>query len=279
MPNPHYSHTATLLPQGKVLIAGGWLDNSGDITPNAELYDPATSTWISTTPMNVARTDHTATLLANGRVLLAAGAGSGPPGALTSGELYDPGLGFDSYWQPQIATATSPLGPGDVLTLGGAQFQGVSEGSGGNNSQNSPSDCPVVQLRSIATDQTLFLLTTNWSTNSFISQPVSGLPLGWTLATAFVNGIPSASAILLIAPEPTTILLMNATMLPGGAFQFGFTNTPGAFFNALATTNLSLPLSQWTALGGVTEISDGQFQFTDSQATNHTQRFYRVRSP
>ena len=39
MPNPHYSHTATLLPQGKVLIAGGWLDNSGDITPDAELYD------------------------------------------------------------------------------------------------------------------------------------------------------------------------------------------------------------------------------------------------
>jgi hypothetical protein len=46
----------------------------------------------------------------------------------------------------------------------------------------------------------------------------------------------------------------------------------------LATTNASLPLGNWTSLGAVTEISPGQFQFSDSQATN-TQRYYRVRWP
>lgn len=38
-------------------------------------------------------------------------------------------------------------------------------------------------------------------------------------------------------------------------------------------------MKNWTVLGAMTETSPGQFQFTDSQATNHPQRFYRVRSP
>ncbi len=67
--------------------------------------------------------------------------------------------------------------------------------------------------------------------------------------------------------------------LNNGAFQFAFTNAAGASFSALAATNLTLPLSNWTALGSVTEVSPGQFQFIDLQAANNPQRFYRVRSP
>jgi hypothetical protein len=77
----------------------------------------------------------------------------------------------------------------------------------------------------------------------------------------------------------TGSILTNAKKLPNGASQFGFTNTPGAVFTALAATNVALPLSNWTALTGVTEISSGQFQFTDTQATNYPHRFYRGRSP
>ena len=47
----------------------------------------------------------------------------------------------------------------------------------------------------------------------------------------------------------------------------------------LATTNLLLPLTNWTVLGTVTDNPPGQFQFSDPQATNHPLRFYRVRSP
>jgi hypothetical protein len=75
------------------------------------------------------------------------------------------------------------------------------------------------------------------------------------------------------------IVLNNPNLLPGGAFQFAFTNTPGLSFTAFATTNVALPLTNWTGLGPVPEVSPGQFQFTDSQATNTSQRFYRVRSP
>src|SRR5205807_2059996 len=69
--------------------------------------------------------------------------------------------------------------------------------------------------------------------------------------------------------------LMAPQRLNSGAFQFAFTNILGASFSALASTNLTAPLSNWTVLNGVSEVSPGRFQFSDSQATNNPQRFYR----
>lgn len=85
------------------------------------------------------------------------------------------------------------------------------------------------------------------------------------------------------APPPSQITLTGTSKPTRGSFRFTFTNTPGAFFGVVATTNLALPLSNWAAIigvtGGVTEISPGQFQFTDPRAGTAPQRFYRVRSP
>jgi len=84
-----FGHTATLLPNGKVLVAGG--DNSsGDLT-SAELFNPATGTFSPTGSMNVPRNTQTATLLQNGQVLVA----GGPPFTLPGGsaELYNPATG------------------------------------------------------------------------------------------------------------------------------------------------------------------------------------------
>ena len=99
------------------------------------------------------------------------------------------------------------------------------------------------------------------------------------LATVFVNGIQSTSRVVNVSvPVPVSAPLDEPVSLTNG-FQFTFTNSVGALFGVLATTNLSLPLTNWTALGGVTEISPGRFQFTDPQATNGGQRFYKVYSP
>ena len=62
-------HTATLLPYGKVLVAGGF--GSSGILSSAELYDPAAGTWTATGSMSTARDSHTATLLPSGKVLVA----------------------------------------------------------------------------------------------------------------------------------------------------------------------------------------------------------------
>jgi len=80
------SATATLLANGKVLVAGGY-GSSGDLA-SAELYDPMTTTWSTTGSLNTARYDATATLLANGKVLVAGG--ENISGILSSAELYDP---------------------------------------------------------------------------------------------------------------------------------------------------------------------------------------------
>jgi alpha-tubulin suppressor-like RCC1 family protein len=185
-------HTATLLSNGKVLVAGGE-DNDYNYVSIAELYDPASGTWIVSGSLNTGREWHTAALLPNGKVLVAGGFDGGR--FLASAELYDVGLGFSQSWQPQIATFTSPLSLGGSLALTGSGFRGVSEGSGGNT-QDSPADYPVVQLRSVESGQTLFLLPTSWSTNSFTSAPVSEFPIGYALVTMFVNGIPGTSGIL-----------------------------------------------------------------------------------
>ena len=100
-------------------------------------------------------------------------------GALSSAELFDSGLGFSNAWQPTITTVTSLLSAGAGLTLGGAQFRGISEASGGNGSQDSSSDYPLVQLRGLESGRTMFLRPTNWSTNSFASAPVTSFPAGW----------------------------------------------------------------------------------------------------
>jgi hypothetical protein len=206
------NHTATLLPDGKVLIAGGASNTTAIAT--AETYDPTTGTWKTVGSMSAARYYHTATLLLNGKVLVAGGR---KPDLLANGALYDP---ISEAW-----TDTGPL--------------------------NTPRYLHTATL----------------------------LPSGKVLIAGGFGGAYLTSSELFIPPvSTTTILLTNVTKLPNGAFQFAFTNAAGAAFTALASTNVSLPLINWTPLGAVTEISSGNFQFTDSQAMMHSQRFYAVRA-
>ena len=88
-------HTATLLPNGQVLLTGGQIDtNNEDGNNSAELYDPATQTFTAiTATMTVPRGAHVAVLLPNGKVFLAGGFNMGftdLPFAHNTAELYDP---------------------------------------------------------------------------------------------------------------------------------------------------------------------------------------------
>jgi len=90
--------TATLLPDGTVLVTGGGFSPGGpsasilDVTPSAELYNQDTGRFSPTGSMTVDRSFHSATLLPDGTVLIAAGLGfpSGVTSNLASAELYHP---------------------------------------------------------------------------------------------------------------------------------------------------------------------------------------------
>jgi hypothetical protein len=120
MATARQAHTATLLPDGKVLIAGGFIGVTGilDIT---ELYDPSKGTFSAAGFMTTPRVGHTATLLPDGRVLLAGGANAS--GYLASAELYDPRKGTFSVTGSmttarELYTATL-LPDGQVLVAAG----------------------------------------------------------------------------------------------------------------------------------------------------------------
>lgn len=119
---PRFSHTATLLPNGKVLIAGG-MHRNGTTQAAAEIYDPVTGRFAPAEKLVSARGfGSTATLLPNGKVLIAGGScGSGC--FLRTAELYDPGTGrftpTGSMSTPRAAGRATRLQNGDVLIAGG----------------------------------------------------------------------------------------------------------------------------------------------------------------
>lgn len=144
---PRAGHSATLLPDGRVVVAGGCLDPDRTLgvcraTPTAEMFNPAagggTGAWIPAQPMKQGRRFHTATLLAGTTKVLVAGGQNGT-GALASAEVFDASttVGTDPWTEvaslnhersyhsatvlngPACGTAPAPPWCGRVLAVAG----------------------------------------------------------------------------------------------------------------------------------------------------------------
>src|ERR1700682_2819106 len=126
-------HTATLLNDGRLLVAGGTessLEDPSIALASAELYDPTANTWTASPPMASARANQSATLLSDHRVLVIGGinrildypTGTSPAAGLSTAELFDPAT---NSWSPtpsmgytRISPSTTLLPNGRVLVVG-----------------------------------------------------------------------------------------------------------------------------------------------------------------
>ncbi|MGH9937024.1 MAG: Kelch repeat-containing protein, partial [Blastocatellia bacterium] len=231
-PTGRLGHTATLLPNGKALIVGGFTIQSaggGGLTTvignSVQFYDPARGVSVPYTTgpsMSAPRDGHTATLLANGKVLVTGGVrrsavlGQTFIEFLSSVETFDAGLGVD-----ELAATVSPFvtsatwnGPGNPLCAAGIRFQGVSESGGGGPLSSNP-NYPVLQLMRIDNEQQYFLspdpgstrcATRGWTNNGYGSMTIpattslgatNNMQPGPVMLTAFVNGTPNRRSLIL----------------------------------------------------------------------------------
>jgi hypothetical protein len=112
-------HTLTVLPDGRVLAAGGY-GTTGSLS-SCELYDPATGEWTITGSLNAAREMHAAVLLQSGKVLVVGGTQAGNP--LASAELYNPTTGQWTYTgsmhKSRLGLTATRLLDGRVLVAAG----------------------------------------------------------------------------------------------------------------------------------------------------------------
>ncbi|MFJ7956357.1 Kelch repeat-containing protein [Streptomyces sp. NPDC096319] len=133
---PRFSHSATLLPDGRVLVAGGAAVRSADshrTLRSAETYDPGTGTWTRVRPMTDARFGHPAVRFDDGRTLMVGGVlavGRGSHTALAHCEAYDP---VADAWTPTAGLATArkshqaTLLPGNAVLVTGGDMPGFRE--------------------------------------------------------------------------------------------------------------------------------------------------------
>jgi hypothetical protein len=242
--NGRVHHTANLLPDGKVLVAGG-LGGAG-ARNSAELYDPVSGTWTLTGSLATRRTDQTATLLPNGTVLVAGGENGS---AVGSAELYDPASGtWATTASLAIArsdhTATLLL-TGEILAAGGSNDGGVLASAelydvglefssawqpqiatpildsdqrlqltgslfqgisqaSGGSTRDSSSNYPVVQLRSLDNSQVAFLIV----------DPTTGWS-GTSFVSDPITDFPSGPALVILftngIPSAAKYLVLSET--------------------------------------------------------------------
>jgi hypothetical protein len=202
MNNARWEHAAVLLPDGKVFVVGGVLENHiNNATSSAEAYDPNTSTWTPRSAMGTAIASPTATLLSNGSVLVAGGRNSF--GSVSLAKIYYPSI---NQWYSVASMASSrcnhtstSLSDGKVLIAGGTSSGNAILSSVEIYSATQPP--PVVTAPSIASEPSGLNVTAGASATFSVSAEGTSPSYQWYKDGSLISGatassytIPSAQA-------------------------------------------------------------------------------------
>ncbi|MET4579675.1 kelch repeat-containing protein [Ottowia thiooxydans] len=220
-PRRRWGHTATLMPGGNVLVAGG--RTSGNL---ADIYRPASNDWVPTAALPSWRSRHSATLLKDGRVMVAGGRGSDGTSLLSSVDIYDPAT---ASWQSGPGPLAGPRSGHSATLLPSGQV--MISGGGGDNHLYDP-----------ATGATQMLTGGTRRGNGFSMHSATLLPNGQvllvggrsTVTSAYVNAItlckPSALTCADVGTTPSAIEDHTAALLPDGRVLIagGYSVAPAA---------------------------------------------------
>ena len=258
-------HTATLLPNGQVLVTGGFIGNNITVS-SAEMFDPESGTWSPVASMNTDRATHWATMLLDGRALIVGGWQYSPIGGnyLRSTEIYDPASG---NWQTNGIRTGNALGSGLCLMPTGDVLAAAGYGTFGVN---------------YPTNSEVYLAGTDiWTNTSACLSPrqdgtMTMLADGRILFTGGRWGLDvHESSELFTSSAAVTPPTLAIAALPTSGIQITFTNRPGALFQVLSSSNPSRPTNEWSVRGGAIEIFPGQFEIKEPYLLD-SRRFYRL---
>jgi hypothetical protein len=259
---PRQDHSATTLPDGRVLVAGG---TNGTMTfSSAEVYDRATGTWASTGSMAGARKLHSATLLGastNGTTsdkVLVAGGKSGSS-TLNTAQLYSPATGTWSA-AGNLNTARAEhtatlLANGKVLVAGGVHGSmtlnsaAVYNPAVGSGSWSSVGNMATARKSHTATR----LTTTNANLNNKVLV-VGGSSGSSSLKSVQLfdgNGWSSPSSLSIARQDHTAIALANGKVLIAGGKSGSSTLDSALLFDPASSSGT------WVAVGRMTSKRHG----------------------
>jgi hypothetical protein len=232
-----FAHTATLLHDGKVLIAGGATFDAARPSSlgSAELYDPTTGTFRSTGSMTVPRKGHTATLMPDGTVLIVGGTrlASQCCAALDTAELYDPKeetfVPVSRMTVGRMMHAATLLPTGEVLITGG-----MGDSSGGGNSPDTR--WHTAELFDPATRS--FRTTGAMRTERFMH--TQALLHDGTVLVAGGEGRDDAAILLVERYDPEVGVFRNAGAIVGPVYSDG-----PAILSLLADGRVLMVLEAW----------------------------------